>query len=145
MSVRSLQFAVCTHVAAVLGYWYGEPMTSSRIADSINAEPSFVRRAITKLARAGLVTTTRGKTGACTLARPPEAITLLDIYRAAEAPPTAIPHAYPLQPACPVSVAIRPAMAGMLDHAQVAFEAALGQQTLAALLTEIHTANGAPA
>jgi hypothetical protein len=33
----------------------------------------------------------------------------------------------------------------MLDHAQIAFEAALGQQTLAALLSEIHMANGAGA
>jgi DNA-binding IscR family transcriptional regulator len=142
MSVRSLQFAVCTHIATVLAYWYGESFTSAAIADSVNAEPSFVRRSVAKLTRAGLVVTTRGKSGASTLARAPEAITLLDIYRAAEAPPAASPHAYAVQPACPVSVGIQPGMAGMLEGAQAAFEAALGQRTLAELVADIRAANG---
>jgi Rrf2 family protein len=142
MSVKSLQFAVCTHIATVLAYWYGERFTSSRLANSVRAEPSFVRRAIAKLTRAGLVVTTRGKAGASSLARPPEAITLLDIYRAAEAPPAASPHAYEIEPACPVSRVIKPCMGGMLDEAQSAFEAALAQRTLADLLADIRAANG---
>lgn len=142
MSVKSIQFAVCTHIAAVLGFWHGAPFTSAQVADSLNADPSYVRRAIAKLARAGLVTTTRGKSGACMLARAPETITLLDIYRAAEAPPAAIPHAYAVQPACPVSVMFRPSMANMLDHAQAAFEAALAQRTVADLVAEIRAAHG---
>jgi len=142
MSVKSIQFAVCTHIAAVLGFWHGEPFTSSQIADSLNAEPSYVRRAIAKLTRAGLVTTTRGKSGASMLARAPETITLLDIYRAAEAPPAAIAHAYPVQPACAVSAVFQPSMGNMLDHAQAAFEAALAERTVADLVADIRAAHG---
>jgi Rrf2 family protein len=142
MSIKSIQFAVCTHIAAMLGFRHGEPCTSSQIADSLNAEPSYVRRAIAKLTRAGLVKTTRGKSGASVLARAPEAITLLDIYRAAEAPPASAAHAYPVQPACPVSVAIQPCMADLLAHAQSAFEAALAQRTVADLVADLRAANG---
>lgn len=141
MSVKSIQFAVCTHIATMLGFWHGEAFTSSQIADSMNAEPSYVRRAIAKLAKAGIVATTRGKSGACTLARAPEAITLLDIYRAAEAPPASIPHAYAVQEACPVSMVFQPSMRHMLEHAQTAFEAALGQRTVADLVADIRAAH----
>lgn len=144
MSIKSIQFAVCTHIAAVLGYWHGEPFTSAQIADSLNAEPSYVRRAIAKLTKAGLVATTRGKNGASVLARAPEAITLLEIYRAAEAPPASVAHDYPVQPACPVSTAIQPCMTGVLAHAQAAFEAALAQRTVADLVADLHAANGSP-
>jgi len=142
MSVKSIQFAVCTHIAALLGFWHGEPFTSAQIADSLNAEPSYVRRAIAKLTKAGLVMTTRGKSGASMLARAPETITLLDIYRAAEAPPAAIAHAYAVQPACPVSVMFQPSMTHMLEHAQNAFETALAQRTVADLVADIRAAHG---
>jgi DNA-binding IscR family transcriptional regulator len=101
-----------------------------------------VRRAIAKLTRAGLVKTTRGKSGASVLARAPASITLLDIYRAAEAPPASVAHAYPVQPACPVSSAIQPCMADLLAHAQSAFEAALAQRTVADLVADLRAAGG---
>jgi Rrf2 family protein len=137
MSVKNLQFAVSMHIVATLGYRRGEPVTSGELANSVNAEPSFVRRSIAKLAKAGLVATTRGKYGACALARAPEEITLLDIYRAAEAPPAASPHHYPVQPACPVSTAIQPCMAVVLHEAQAGFEAGLAGRTLAELVESI--------
>lgn len=142
MSLKNLQFAVGTHVAAMLADLYGESATSTQIAASVNAEPTFVRRTIAKLAKAGLVTTTRGKSGSCTLARAPDRITLLDIYRAAQAPPAASRHAYPVQQACPISRAIQPCMAAMLGEAQAAFETALSQRTLADLLHAMREQQG---
>jgi Rrf2 family protein len=143
MSIKSIQFAVCTHIAAVLGYWHGEPFTSAQLADSLNADPGYVRRAIAKLNRAGLLTTTRGKHGASLLARAPETITLLEIYHAAEAPPASVAHGYPVQPACPVSTSIQPCMAGLLAAAQTAFEAALAQRTVADLVADLRARHGA--
>lgn len=141
MSIKSIQFAVCTHIAAVLGYWHGQPFTSKQVADSLNAEPSYVRHAIAKLTRAGLVATKRGKNGASVLAREPEEITLLDIYLAAEAPLASVGHNYPVQPACPVSTSIQPCMQAVLEHAQAAFEAALAQRTVADLVMDMRAAN----
>jgi len=143
MSVKNLQFAVSMHIAATLAYRRGESLTSGELAASVNAEPSFVRRSIAKLAKAGLVATTRGKYGACTLARAPEDISLLDIYRAAEAPPAASGHSYPVQPACPVSSQIQPCMADVLLDAQADFEAGLARRSLAELVAAIRTREAA--
>lgn len=109
----------------------GGELRSAVLARSVNAEPSFVRRVVSKLAKAGLVTTTRGKGGACALARPAAAITVLDIYRASEAPPAFALHAYPVQQGCRVSRNIRGCMAAVLSDAQHDFENNLARRTLA--------------
>ena len=142
MSAINVQFAVAAHIAAVLGYHYGEPVTSARLAQSVRAEPTFVRRAVAKLSRAGIVHATRGKHGACTLARAPENITLLDIYRASEAPATFAVHNYPVEPACPVSTGIKAGMGAVLDDAQAQFEASLAARTLDLLVGELRLRAG---
>ena len=137
MSQKNVQFTVSAHIAAVLGYRYGSEITSATLAGSVNAEPSFVRRAVAKLSKAGIVTATRGKHGACSLARPPEQISLLDIYRASEAPAAFALHGYPVEPACPISVDIKDTMGAVLADAQAGFEARLAAQSLASLVARI--------
>jgi Rrf2 family protein len=137
MSQKNVQFAVATHIATVLGYFYGEDVTSATLAASVNAEPTFVRRSIAKLSRAGIVNTSRGKNGACCLARSPEEISLLDIYRASEAPEAFALHGYPAQDACPVSSCFQSCMSQVLTEAQQSFEAALRGRSLAALVANI--------
>jgi hypothetical protein len=64
MSVKSVQFTVAAHVMAALGYFQGEEISSATLADSVNADPTFVRKSLSKLSKAGLVVTKRGKSGA---------------------------------------------------------------------------------
>lgn len=140
MSTKNVQFTVATHVMAGLAHCAatgGSGATSAALACSVNAEPSFVRRAISKLAKAGLVTTTRGKNGACTLARPASAITLLEIYRASEAPATFSIHDYPIEGACPISANISACMREVLACAQQGFEERLARRTLAEMLVQM--------
>lgn len=137
MSLKNVQFTVATHVAAVLGMHYGSEVKSSVLAGSVNAEPTFVRRTIAKLAKAGLVTTSRGKNGACSLARSPEEITLLDIYRASEAPATSAIHGYDIREVCLVSVHFKGCMGGVLEDAHAGFEARLAARPLSSLLDDI--------
>lgn len=139
MALTNVQFSVATHILAVLGYHYGEAITSTTLARSVNAEPTFVRRALAKLSKAGLVVATRGRNGASTLARPPETISLLEIYRVSEAPVTFAVHAYPVQAACPISVNIKGCMADVLTAAQKGFERQLANQTLADVVAGIKT------
>lgn len=134
MSPTNVQFSVAAHVMAALGGHDGEPMHSADVAASVNADPSFVRRVLSKLAKAGLVTTTRGKHGACALARPPSRITLLDIYRASEPPRPCAVHAYPVAEGCQVSRNIKGCMDNVLREAQAGFEQRLSRQTLADVL-----------
>jgi len=82
MSATSVQFTVAAHIMAALGYFHGEEISSATLAAGVNADPTFVRKSLSKLSKAGLVVTKRGKSGASVLARPPRQITLLDIYRA---------------------------------------------------------------
>lgn len=137
MSQTNVQFSVASHVMAALGVHYGEAVRSAELAGSVNADPSFVRRVLSKLAKAGLVTTTRGKSGACSLSRPPSQITLLEIYTASEAPAAFTVHGYPVTKSCQVSRNIKGCLEGVLREAQKGFEQGLAKQTLADMVATI--------
>ncbi|MCP1118550.1 RrF2 family transcriptional regulator [Robbsia andropogonis] len=134
MSTKNVQFSIAVHILASLGYHEGAEVRSAELAESINAEPTFVRRTLSRLTKAGLVSATRGRNGACRLGRAPESITLLDIYRASEAPPTSCMHTYPVESRCLISVNIKDCMQSVLEDAQRGFEARLAEKTLDCLL-----------
>ena len=137
MPATSVQFTVAAHIMAALGFFRGKELPSATLAESVNAEPTFVRKSLSKLAKAGLIVTTRGKNGASALTRPPERITLLDIYRASAAPPTFAIHNYPVEKRCPISCNIKGCMSSVLEKAQNSFENALDRITLAEIVGEI--------
>jgi Rrf2 family protein len=122
---------------AALGYHHGQEISSATLAESVNADPTFVRKSLSKLSKAGLVVTKRGKSGASVLARPPLQITLFDIYRASAAPPAFAIHSYPVEKRCPVSCHLKECMSEVLSQAQYSFERALAKITVADLLGEI--------
>ena len=137
MSVKSVQFAVAAHIMAALGYFHGEEISSAILADSVNADPTFVRKSLSKLSKAGLVVTKRGKSGASMLSRSSRQITLLDIYRASAAPPAFAIHSYPVEKRCPVSCHLKECMSELLSQAQNSFERSLAKITLADLVGQI--------
>src|SRR5262249_26346559 len=137
MSVKSVQFTVAAHIMAALAYHHDEEISSATLSDSVNADPSFVRKSLSKLSKAGLVVTKRGKSGASVLARPPRQITLLDIYRASAAPPAFAIHSYPVDERCPVSCHLKECMWDVLSQAQYSFERSLAKMTLANLVVQI--------
>src|ERR1700680_909135 len=121
MSVKSVQFTVAAHIMAALGFYHGEEISSATLAASVNADPTFVRKSLSKLSQAGLVVTTRGKNAASGLTRSPKQITLLDIYRASGAPPTFGIHSYPIEKRCPISTNIKGCMSSVLKKDQRRF------------------------
>ena len=141
MSVKSVQFTVAAHIMATLGFFHGKEISSVTLAESVHADPTFVRKSLSKLSKAGLIVTTRGKNGASTLTRPPKQITLLDIYRASAAPPTFAIHRYPVEKRCPISSNIKGCMSSVLKKAQAGFENTLDGITLADLVREIRRAS----
>jgi len=69
-----------------------EPERSLRVrqvCEVIPASASHLAKVLQRLARAGLVSSSRGPQGGFTLARPAGTVTLLEIYRAVEGPPPA--------------------------------------------------------
>jgi DNA-binding IscR family transcriptional regulator len=142
MASKNVQFAVAAHIMAVLGYYDGKqheggPVTSGVLAGSVNTEVTFVRRIISKLVKAGLVTATRGKTGSCSIARPANEITMLDIYRASESPEAFTVHSYAPEAGCPVSPHFKAPMNGVLAKSQKALEDNLAAQLLSDLVKDI--------
>src|SRR5271163_3920938 len=94
------QFSIATHIMASLGYASGAEVNSALIAGSVNTSASFVRRTLAKLSKAGLVETATGKRGSCWLAKDAKDISLLDIYKAVDAPKAFSIHSYAEQKVC---------------------------------------------
>jgi len=122
---------------AVLGFYCGTELTSANLASSVNAEPTFVRKSLSKLVKAGLVKTTRGKNGACALTRSPAEITLRDIYLASEAPTAIAVHSYPMEESCAISANFKGCMASIQCAVQRSLEQALSTMTLADVLADL--------
>ena len=131
------QFSIAVHLMAGLANRCEQETTSGRLAMSVNTSPSFVRRTLAKLSRAGLVETTTGKTGACRLAKAPEQVSLLDIYRAVDAPKAFAIHAYAPQKPCVVSCNIKAALEHALAKTQKAMEKSLADITIAEVIADI--------
>jgi Rrf2 family protein len=136
MSSSSVQFSVAVHIMAILGY-YDDPVKSSTLAKSVAAEPSFVRRSLSKLVKAGLVKATRGKTGGSALSRPAIDISLLEIYSASAAPGVFAIHEYHVDKECPISCNIKGSLSIVLGDAQGGFERALARTSLADIVADI--------
>ena len=131
------QFSIAVHLMAGLGYCTETDRTSSQLAASVNTSPSFIRRTLAKLSKAGLIATTKGKNGFCRLAKKPSDISLLDIYLAVEAPKAFSIHHYEAQSPCPVSCNIKTALENALDRTQKSMEGSLAKISLAHLLADI--------
>jgi Rrf2 family protein len=134
---NNTQFSIAVHIVAGLGFGCGKDMTSGKLAMSVNTSPSFVRRILAKLSKAGLIETTTGKTGSCKLAKKPEQISLLDVYKAVDAPKVFSIHTYPAQKPCLVSCNIKKALENVLEKTQHATEASLAKMTLAEIMKDI--------
>ena len=130
----NVQFPIAVHIMAGLGYQGGESITSSHLAMSINTSPSFIRRTLAKLAKAGLVETTKGSKGSCRLAKKASEISLLDIYKAVDPPKAFSIHSYDKEKSCPVSCNIKSALEKSLDKTQKAMERSLAETKLAELV-----------
>lgn len=137
MAAVNTQFSIAVHMMAGLGVHPDEPVTSGHLADSVNACPSFVRRVMAKLSKAGLVQTSTGKSGSCSLARRPKDISLLEIYEAVEAPKVFAIHQYPKQQACKISCRIKPVMEKVLNETQALMEENLKKTSLQDIITDL--------
>ncbi len=131
------QFAIAVHIMTALAYSRERDVTSTWLAGSVNTSPSFVRRVLAKLSRAGLVETATGKNGACWLARRPRDISLLEVYRAVDGPKVFAIHAYKPHRSCRVSCNIKSALETVLRRSQTSMEASLDKISLETVLSDL--------
>src|SRR6266487_2303328 len=97
----SSRFVVAVHILPLLETEGGRPVTSAYVEGSVNTNPGVIRRLLSMLARAGLVTSQLGAGGGALLAKPARQIRLLDVYRAVESSDVFTLHHSPPQSAVP--------------------------------------------
>ncbi|WP_288432277.1 Rrf2 family transcriptional regulator [uncultured Deinococcus sp.] len=130
------QYAVAVHILSLLDH---QPASSSEeLAGSVGVHPVVIRTVTGLLRRAGLLETRRGVPGA-RLARPPREITLLDVYRAVNAPEQMLKHHPRPNVACPVGANIQAVLDATSRRAQDALEAELAAHSLGDVLGDLQT------
>src|ERR1041384_7273960 len=100
------RFAVSLHILAYLVYRTGAAVPSAEIAGSVDTNPVVIRRLLSALVKARLVTAQKGAAGGFPPASAPEHFPLLDIYRAAKPKPSQGIKHFPPTPRCPVGAKI---------------------------------------
>jgi DNA-binding IscR family transcriptional regulator len=90
-----------------------------------------------KLSKAGLVETSKGKAGVCRLAKDASKISLLDIYRAVDAPRAFAIHSYKEYRGCPISVHIKASLERALGRVQKSMEGGLAEMSLADVIADV--------
>ncbi|MCZ8511856.1 Rrf2 family transcriptional regulator [Paenibacillus filicis] len=137
MKKISSRFSIAVHILSLVTL-STSPCTSDYIAASVNTNPVVIRRITGLLKKAGLVTVKAG-TGGTYLRRPPEDITLLDVYRAVEVVEEDDLfhfHEHP-NPDCPVGRNIESTLRADMHRAQSAMERELAQVTLRQVVSRI--------
>lgn len=125
------------HVLTLMARAGDEPLKSEQVASSVNTNPVVIRRLLCALARAELVTSQTGAAGGSKLARRPERITLLEVYRAIDAGDTFALHRQPPSRECFVGMNIEAVLAGVLDEVNTAVERALSKITIENVLERL--------
>ena len=78
--------ALGLHAMIHLANHDGQTVPVAEIAESLDASANHMSKVLQRLARAGLVRSLRGPAGGFALARPTDAITLLDVYEEIDGP-----------------------------------------------------------
>ena len=131
----SCRFAFAVHVLAMLALQRAAGgACSDKLAKSVNTNPVVIRRLLSRLRKAGLVTTRKGSTGGATLCGKPEAIPLDAVYRAVELAPSFGTHRQKPNQRCPVGAGIERVLDEVFSSAQTALESELARRSLGDVL-----------
>ena len=125
------RFAVSVHILAYLAYRPGAAVPSAEIATSVDTNPVVIRRLLSALMQARLVTAQKGATGGFSLATTAENISLRDVYRAVEPQPSHGLSRFTPNLKCPVGAKIHSILEGVFVKAQAGMEAELARVSIA--------------
>ncbi|QBD75299.1 Rrf2 family transcriptional regulator [Ktedonosporobacter rubrisoli] len=117
--------------------------TSERIAASVKANPVILRGLLSMLEKHHLVNVQRGSNAGWKLARQPEEITLLDVYRAVEPGSLFAMHHTPPNPRCDIGCSIGSVLEDVYANIQNTLELELARVTIADVLRDTYAATAA--
>ncbi|MDE6789845.1 MAG: Rrf2 family transcriptional regulator [Ruminococcus sp.] len=132
----SSRLTIATHILLCIETFKDDyKVTSNFLAGSINTNPVIVRNILGLLSSAGIVEIKAGVGGA-SLAKSPNKITLLDIFKAVEKEESLFHFHENPNPQCPVGRTVHSVMDEKLDNIQSAMENEMDKITLNQLVKE---------
>ena len=131
----STKVSDAVHILAFINLNPDLPLTSERIAISVQTNASYVRQLMSTLRKAGLLRSIKGHAKP-ELAKEPTEITLLDVYRAVEGRKHQLHLDTHTNPNCGVGVHIQEALQDSFDQVQARAEEEMAHITLQNVLDE---------
>jgi Rrf2 family protein len=131
------RMATAVQILCVIAYHGPDGTNSEVISRSLRTNPVVVRRLVKCLEQHELVVIRPGKDGGVQLARPPEQISLDQIYKAVETDIEVFALRPRGNPRCPVDSRMKGLLGPVLGAANNAVEATLKQTTLDSLVRAI--------
>jgi len=130
------QYAVAVHILSMIALNPQRSFSSEDLASSVGTHAVVIRSIVKLLREEGLVQTQQGVAG-IQLTRRPEELTLLQVYRAVDAPESVFRlHERP-NPHCAVGGNILDTLGSVFGGAQEVLEAHLAQVTLADVVSDL--------
>ncbi len=133
MAFSNTHFSLSLHLLTTLAVFGNPGLSSKELAKGAGTNPSFLRLVIGRLCTAGLVESRVGNGGGIYLARPPEKISVGDIYRAIEGKAQVASHTCPPDNGCPVGDNFPSVMDDITSRIDSAISGELDQITIADL------------
>lgn len=125
------------HILAFIALYPDCDLTSNKLAESVQTNPAYVRQLMSALRKGGLLVSVKGHPRPA-LAREPEKITLLDVYRAVEGNKPLLHQDIHTNPACGVGVNIQLVLRDFYLDIQKTAEQRMQEITLKDVLEQYH-------
>lgn len=131
----STRLSDALHLLVFVEEHQGDDLSSTAIARSLACNPASVRQMMGNLRRAGFIESVVGHPRP-SLSRPPQAITMLDVYRAVEGDKPLLHLDTHTNPACGVGVNVQLVIGQRFSEVQQIAEAAMESITLAQIIEQ---------
>lgn len=133
------RFAVSVHILAYLAYRKEGPVSSAEIAASVDTNPVVIRRLLSALVKARLVTAQKGAGGGFGLSCRPADISLGSVYQAVEPRPDHGLNRFAPNHRCPVGARIEGILEQIFIKAHAGMEAELARVSIADVEHQLHS------
>lgn len=129
----STKYAVSIHILSLIALSKDKSITSEYIAGSVNTNPALVRRLMSDLKQSGLIRS-QTRIGITGLGKPPEEISLLEIFQSVEKEQRLFSIHEDTNSHCPVGARIGSVLEKVNGNLQVSFQEQLAQLHLSDVL-----------
>jgi Rrf2 family protein len=139
--MASNRFSIAIHALGLLARADDKPLKSEQIACLVKTNPVVIRRILSELRRAQIVVSQAGAAGGTRLARKPEEILLVEIYRVIESRQIFALHRRKPDEKCEIGQSIEVVLLQIQNKLDRAIEDGLGKMTLAEVLRMVEDEN----